>query len=324
MKKVFFLLIILAGTILSIQAQKATNLVYKLDNGITVKTEKCWNNIWVDQKSEPVQPGDKTPLLSLNMRTLGDFSAGSTFKLFSGSKEVKVNDAKPGNYTLRLNYKLSGRPGTFSFDIENVVIKPGNKTTVSATLYQYQVLIDEAPVSQKGLAYYESRVSRYKGNTDQNLNWGIPSFYPKGVHDKAITPDEKMGDNYGKIKPGTYDVLISIEIAGRVQKIWLENFIMKPDVSYKIVTNLNGGVITYSGVNRDVKIIHLYPVGTSGRQSGTPAPDKNTEIMKYDPAINLYACPPGSYDVLLSIGNGLKYEWRKNIIVHTGARTDVK
>jgi hypothetical protein len=36
------------------------------------------------------------------------------------------------------------------------------------------------------------------------------------------------------------------------------------------------------------------------------------------------ACPPAAYDVLLSNGNGTKYEWRKNLVVKTGSRTDVK
>ncbi|MBK7626684.1 MAG: hypothetical protein IPJ16_05690 [Bacteroidales bacterium] len=44
-----------------------------------------------------------------------------------------------------------------------------------------------------------------------------------------------------------YDVLIAIEIKGKLQKVWLENFEMKPDMSYKIFFNLNGGEITYTG-----------------------------------------------------------------------------
>ena len=35
-------------------------------------------------------------------------------------------------------------------------------------------------------------------------------------------------------------------------------------------------------------------------------------------------CSPGTYDVLLNIKNGSKYEWRKNIIIQTGTRTEVK
>ena len=99
---------------------------------------------------------------------------------------------------------------------------------------------------------------------------------------------------------------------------------MKPNVSYEIITNLNAGIITYAGVNKDVKAIHLYPAGTAGRQTGNPAPDKNLELFKCDNQTLTSACPPGTYDVLLNIKNGTKYEWRNNLAVQTGIRTGVK
>lgn len=323
MKKIAMLLLFLAVTILALQAQKVLDFNYHLANGINVKMEKCWNNVWIDQKFEPLKPSDQAPPLSLNVRTLGDFSAGSSFKLMSGGKEIKLQGVKPGTYNLRMTYKLSGKPGTLNYDIDNIVIKSGNKTVVSVTLYAYQILIDEAPGSFKGLASFESQIQRFRGNADQTLSH-LPSFYLKGNHEKAIPPDEKTGANNGKIKPGTYDVLITIECPQRIQKVWLENFTMKPDISYKIMVNLNGGIITYSGGNKDVKAIHLYPAGTSARQTGSPAPDKNSEIMKCDNPAATFACPPGTYDVLLNFQNGAKYEWRKNLIVKTGARTDVR
>jgi hypothetical protein len=322
MKKIMFLLMFLAVTILSLQAQKVSSYTYHLDNGITVKNEKCWNNVWVDQRFDPLKPGE--PALALNVRTLGDFSAGSSFKLFLNGKEAKVQGAKPGTYTLKMTFKLSGKPGTLTFDVNDILIRAGNKTNVSLTLYEYQILIDETPGSQKGLAYYESRINRYKGSNEPNPNLGIPTFYLKGKHDNAIPPDEKTGEVNGKIKPGTYDVLITINIAGKTQKIWLENFVMKPDVSYKITSVLNCGGITYSGGNREVKALHLYPAGTAARQTGTPAPDKNMELIRYETPTNVNPCSPGSYDVLLNIGNGVKYEWRPNLAVKTGGRTDVK
>ena len=133
-----------------------------------------------------------------------------------------------------------------------------------------------------------------------------------------------MGETKGKIKPGTYDVLISIDISGQKQKVWLENFVMKSDINYKIAINLNGGVIIYTGGNKDVKDMHLYPAGTAARQTVTPAPVKNMELGGYESLTLLNACPPGSYDVLLYFGKGNKYEWRKNIVVKTGTKTEVK
>lgn len=325
MKKfIVFFLMFLAVMIVSLQAQKVSNYSYKLDNGINIKTERCWNHVWVDQRFDPVKAQDKTPPVTVNARTLGSLSAGFSFKLFSAGKEVKVAGAKPGTYSLKLVYKLSGKPGSLSFQVDDVVIKPGSNTTVGVTLYEYQILIEETPGSHKGMAYYESKVNRFQGNTEQNLNRGLPSFYAKGSHDNAIKPDEPLGDNYGRIKAGTYDVLISIEIAGRTQKVWLENFTMKPDVKYAIATNLNGGVITYTGGNKEVKIMHLYPAGTAAANPGKPAPVKNAEIIAYESLTFLNACPPGSYDVLLNFGQGVKYEWRNNIVVKTGGRTEVK
>jgi hypothetical protein len=322
MKKIALLLLFLAVTIQALQSQKVSNYTYHLTNGINVKTEKCWNNVWIDQKFEPLKPGEQP--LSLNVRTLGDFSAGSSFKLLSGGKEVKLQGIKTGTYTLRMTYKLSGKPGTLTFDVDNIQIKAQNKTVVSITLYEYQILVDETPGTHNGLAFFESHVQGFKGNTDQSMNRISPAFYQKGNHEKAIVPDQKTGENNGKIKPGTYDVLVSFESPQRTQKVWLENFTLKPDLGYKITVNLNGGIITYSGGNKEVKAMHLYPAGISAQQIGTPAPDKNSEIMRCDNPSGTFACPPGTYDVLLNFQNGAKYEWKKNIAVSTGSRAYVK
>ncbi|MBK7626685.1 MAG: hypothetical protein IPJ16_05695 [Bacteroidales bacterium] len=37
------------------------------------------------------------------------------------------------------------------------------------------------------------------------------------------------------------------------------------------------------------------------------------EIISYEPATHVTACPPGTYDVLVNYGNGVKYEWRKGL-----------
>jgi hypothetical protein len=174
------------------------------------------------------------------------------------------------------------------------------------------------------LSFYDSKVNRFKGSSEQANNVGVAVFYAKGKHEKPIPPDESINSTSGKIKPGIYDVLISIGISGQIQKIWLENFTLKPDINYLISTNLNGGVIIYSGGNKDIKNMHLYPAGTAANQTGTPAPIKNLELGRYDNITTMNACPPAAYDVLLSNGNGTKYEWRKNIVVKTGSRTDVK
>jgi len=232
--------------------------------------------------------------------------------------------AAPGTYDLKLIFKLSGKPGILSFVIGNVLIKPQTKTSVTITLYDYQVSVAESPGSLKGLSFYDLKINKFKGNTEQSSNMGILSFYAKGKHDKAIHPDESTNNTSGKIKPGTYDVLVSIGISGQAQKVWLENFTLKPDVNYMIATNLNGGIIIYTGGNKEVKNMRLYPAGTSAKQTGTPAPVKNLELGSYDNLTLTNACPPGAYDVLLTFGNGAKYEWRKNLVVKTGARTEVK
>jgi hypothetical protein len=323
MKKLLFFLVLPAITILSLQAQPVTDISYKLDNGISVKTERGWNHIWVQQDYSALKAGDNTPL-GVSTRTLGDLTSGSSFKLLRAGKEVKMLGAAPGTYDLKLSFKLSAKPGTLSFTVGIVVIKPKTKTTVNITIYDYQIYISEAPASLKGLSSFDTKINRFKGNTDQTNNVGIPTFYAKGQHDKAVPPNESTTKTTGKIKPGVYDLLISIGVSGQLQKVWLENFTLKPDISYSISTNLNGGLISYSGGNKDVKGMRLYPAGTAATQTGTPSPLKNIEIGNYENITTMNACAPGTYDVLLVFSNGNKYEWRKNLVVKTGVRTEVK
>ena len=324
MKKILSLLFIESVVIFSLLSQNVTDYTYKLDNGITVKMEHCWNQVWVQQTYSPMNAADKTPSLSVNIVPLGDIKSSSSFKLLSAGKEVKMQGAAPGTYDLRLTFKLSGEPGVLSFVASNIIIKPNTKTAVSVTLYDYQILIDEIPTPANGIANYESQVYRSRNNTTQDLYFSVPTFYAKGKHDQAITPDEATSNTKGKIKSGTYDVLFTIGISGQTQKVWMENFTMKPDIKYKIAINLNAGGIVYTGGNKDVKSIHLYPAGTAAKQTGIPAPVKNLEIIKYDTPAVLNCCSPGTYDVLLNFKNGTKYEWRKNIAVSSGTKADVK
>jgi hypothetical protein len=320
MKKLFSIIAIHVLVILSLQAQPVTGYSYKYDNGITVKTERCWSQVWVQQSYAAMTATDKTSL-NVDIRTLGDLISGSSFKLLSSGKEVKMQGAAPGTYDLKLSFKLTAKPGTLGFTVGNVLIKPKTKTKVSITLYDYQIMIAESQASHGGLSSYESAVNRCKTNTIQDIYFGVPTFYAPGKHDKPIPPDEADGNTKGSIKPETYDVLISVGISGQTHKIWLENFKMQPDTKYAITTNLNAGGITYTGA-QDVKGMYLYPAGTAARQTGTPAPIKNIETISYEKAKITNCCSPGTYDVLLNFGN--KFEWRKSIAVTTGTKAEVK
>jgi hypothetical protein len=324
MKKSLLILVFQSLVILYIQAQPVSDFTYKLDNGINVRTENCWDHIWVQQSYAAMNANDKSSPLSVNIRALGDLISGSSFKLLSAGKEVKMQGAVPGTYDLKLTLKLSGKPGTLSCVVGNVVIKPATKTVLSVTMYDYQVLIDETPSSLKGLTSYEMLINRCKGNTVQDIYFGIPTFYAKGKQNTPIPPDEATGNTKGKIKPGTYDLLITIGISGQSHKVWLENFLMKPDVNYKVSINLNAGGIIYTGGNKDVKVLHLYPAGTAAKQTGNPAPVKNLETIKYDGITTAHCCSPGTYDVLLDFRNGAKYEWRQNVVIQTGIRSEIK
>lgn len=328
MKKLLFVLTILSFAIFTIYGQTTQTTIstysYLLDNGINVKTAHCWSHVWVQQTFEPVKEGTQANPLAVTIRALGDLYTSPAYKLFRGGKEVKLQGAVAGTYDLKLTFKLSGKPGTLSFVIGNVIIKPKTKTSLLVTLYDYQVTIVETPGTMKGLSAYESTVSSFKGSVDMNPYRGVFSFYAKGKHDTKIAPDEATSETKGKIKPGTYDVLMTIGISSQKHEIWLENFTMKPDVSYKIGANLNAGVIVYTGGNKDVKAMHLYPAGTATQQTAKPAPDKAREIISYETTISGSACSPGHYDILLNFGKGVKYEWRKSIVIQTGVRTEVK
>jgi hypothetical protein len=308
---------------LVVNGQSYSNYTYVLDNGINVKVEHGWRNVWVQQTYEALKEGDQANPLAVNIRVLGDLKLSSSFKLLSGAKEVRMQGAAPGTYDLKLTFKLSGKPGTLSLVVNNVVIKPKTKTLLSVTLYDYQVNMTEAPGTLKGLSSYESSVNSYKGSADTKPITGVFSFYAKGKHDAKITPDEATSETKGKIKAGTYDVLITIGISGQKHELWLENFVMKPDVSYKLAANLNCGTIIYTGVNKEVKALHMYPAGTAAMQTGKPAPDKTKEIINHENITTTNPCAPGSYDVLLEYGKGAKYEWRKNITIQSGLRKDI-
>jgi len=324
MKKSVFILLLAAVIVFPLQAQKVSNYTYKLDNGIVVKMEKGWGNVWVQQSQAAFAPSEEQQSVVASVRTMGDLTSGSTIKMTSAGKDVRMKDAAPGTYDLKITSKLSGKPGTITFDVAGIVVKPKMKTTVTVTLYNYQIIIDEVAAANKGLAGYESRIIKFKGNSDQSPKCGIPSFYQKGLRDKTIAPDEKVSDLNGKIKPGTYDVLLAMDVCGYNQKIWLENFTLKSDVTYKITANLNAGEITYAGLNKDVKKLRMYPAGTADRLQGVAKPDKTSEIIVYDPANLKYPCSPGSYDILIEIGTTPKYEWKKGIVVRTGGRVEVK
>jgi hypothetical protein len=194
------------------------------------------------------------------------------------------------------------------------------KTKVSVTIYDYQIQITETPGSQQGLSAFATRVERYKGNPETNPSCGTPTFYEKGKHDTPIIPVELKSKN-GKIKSGTYDLVLTLGGMTRPQKIWLENFNMKPDVTYSITANLNAGVVEYAGTSRDVKAIQMYPAGTSDRLKGATTPEKNLEIVRCEGMGISVPCPPGTYDVLIT---GTRSEWRKGIVVKTSGKSQIK
>lgn len=325
MKKILFVLMILFTMAILMQGQNVSNYTYLLDNGVSIKEDHCWKQVWVSQSYEAITDASQTNPLAINIRTLGDLILpGSTIKLLSSGKEVKIQGAAAGTYDLKVTAKLSGKPGTLSFVMPNVVIKPKTKTSVSVTLYDYQYNISETAGTLNGLASYEASINCFKGSPGQNPHKLALSFYAKGNHDTKILPDEAANETKGKIKPGTFDILMVLTISGQKHEVWLENFTMKPNVTYNIGTNLNAGIIIYTGGNKEVKALHLYPAGTAAKQTAKPAPDKTREIISYDNVIATNACPPGAYDILLNFNNGSRYEWKKNIIVQTGSRAEIK
>lgn len=322
MKKYTLILFFLAFTIVG-YSQKVSGITYKLDNGITVKTERTWSRVWVQQTQEAFAANEQPQSVVVNIRTLGELTRGHTFKLTAAGKDVRLKDAAPGTYDLKITSSLAGKPGTIVTDISGVVVKPKMKTTLNITMYDYQINIEETPLASSGLASTEFIINRFKGNNDQNYNQALPSFYPKGQKENKITPAETPAKNKAKIKPGTYDVLITIDIPGYNQKVWLENFTLKPDINYKVSINMNAGEILYSGTIRDVTRLHLYPANTADKLGGAAKPDKTMEFMVTEPATSKFPCAPGTYDVLLNIGNGKKYEWKKGVIVRSGSTTTV-
>ena len=126
MKNLFSILVLQSVAALALQGQPVSDYSYKLENGINVKSEHCWNQVWVQQSYAALNAGEQTPL-AVNIRALGDLISSSSFKLLSSGKEVRMQGAAPGTYDLKLVFKLSGKPGTLSFLVGNLLIKPKTK-----------------------------------------------------------------------------------------------------------------------------------------------------------------------------------------------------
>ena len=62
----------------------------------------------------------------------------------------------------------------------------------------------------------------------------------------------------------------------------------------------------------------------SGTQTGNPGPVKSVEAITYENVRLANCCSPGTYDVLINMKNGSKYEWRKNVAITTGVKTEIK
>ena len=181
MKKYIAVLVFFAIN-LTVNAQKVSTYSYKLDNGITVKTERTWSRVWVQQTQEAFKPSEQPQSVVVNMRVMGDLTKGHSFKLTSKGKDIKLKDAAPGTYDLKITSALAANPGNIVTDISGIEVKPKMKTVVNVTIYDYQINIDET-ASTGGLASCEFIVNRYKGNPEQNFNRGVPSFYAKGNKD---------------------------------------------------------------------------------------------------------------------------------------------
>ena len=59
-------------TALLLQSQTISNYSCKLDNGIIVKEENCWNRVWVNTRYDTTNMTEKTKPLSINIKAIGE------------------------------------------------------------------------------------------------------------------------------------------------------------------------------------------------------------------------------------------------------------
>lgn len=324
MKKFSLIICFLFLLVYAAFSQKVSGYNYALANGVIVKMENTWSNVRAQLSYDTIGVAKGKVALEVKLKWVGNLVSDYTYAVFDNAGKVTNEKFLPGNYRVAFDVKLVEGVGKLSFEVKDVIVKPDRRTVLQVDIYDYLITVREEPSPMKGLSYYESKVNRYKDNWEQNRNWAKPAFYMPGQHEKRIDPDQPMGDYYGKIKPGTYDLLLNMEISGKLQKIWLTNFTMKPDVRYHITTNINGGEIAYTGGDYEVKILYLYPAGTAAKQKGKVQRNVPLEIIGYEPATGVFAAPPGKYDVMLNYGHGIKYEWRKGVQITTGKKTEVK
>lgn len=302
--------------------QEISNYSYQLLTGERVKMEKGWKEAAVSQVFDSLT-GNKNSNFSIVIKTAPVIAGNTSFVVMQGEKARKESFLKSGNYTLRVVHQLNNKGGRISFDIYPLKIQDKMETHLLVNLSDYGISITRKGRPSGGMGYYQTGV--FAGGQQNGVST-YPYFYAPGNHSVKINPFETMGDYYGKIKPGTYDLLTLIELnmTGFTHRLWLENFRINGDSSYVIQWNLGAAEIRYIGNNYEVKQLILYPQGTAKQKTGKIQRRKELEVLAIERPSSFTFCPPGTYDVLLDFGSGSKFEWRENVKCKAGERTEVR
>lgn len=316
--------LILGLLIKPVLSQTVSNYKYKLDNGINIVTEKGWNWVNASQTFTPIDSAPTRDALVIRIKSVGDLFGESKITVKKNNLEINPASAKEGSYVVHANCRLLSTPsGSITFEVSNVQVKPKMQTVLTVLVHDVQVSITEAPKSSKGLSYYELKLLNYKG--DQGVRGEIYFFKP-GTKTPRIPPAEPQGDYYGLTKPGIYDIqtLFDLNATDFDYKLWFQNMQLKPDTRYILAINLNAAELRYAGGNYEVKALQLYPAGTAKLLNEAAKPQPSKKVFGFERPQRFTLCPPGTYDVLLDYGFGVRYEWRKNVECKVGERVEVK
>lgn len=322
-KSFLFAICIISGIINYSTGQTVLNYQYNLTNGSKVVTEKGWNRVYVKQVFINIDSAKPEVTVLTAIISIGKLISKSDIMLLKDEKKVDALTAKEGSYSMKIKCSLQENAGFISFDVDGIEIKTGMQTHVTISVHDALIRIAEKNEKSKGLSYYEYKLINYSGN--QGIRSEVKFFSP-GTTTPRITPAEPMGDYYGLIKSGTYDLnlLNDINMAGFGYVVWLKNMSLKPDCKYYITIDLNAAEVRCAVPDNKIMAVYFYPVGTADTQNGTAKPDKKKQVYGFERPARFTLSPPGTYDILIDYNWGEKYEWRKGIVCKAGEKTEIK
>jgi hypothetical protein len=350
-KQTFMVLSLLAMLAAGLSAQKIASYSYASADGLAVRMEKTWAGANVSQVfSESETPAGAASRVLFEIDWKAEISAISQEIWLSNAKGALVDRPVPGkpskalpagsyNAAVVVNY---GEWGLARFNLTGIVLKPapaaaraaaGAKRAPSARSTLTTLKLDfnlplvkfsKKPTPLQGLARYESVTWWAPGKRDGAGYIGRPSLFPPGVKDPHKRLKPQVGaEQWGAVKPGSYDLLLSVEFgrSGQGSEIRIPGMKLLPNFDLRVDLVLNGSAILVKGETVP-PTIRFYPPGTAGK-ARKPAGAPGQALWSIDDPGTKTVCPPGDYDILYDYEKENRIEWRPGVRLEAGSLVEL-